>query len=52
MTRKYYLNAFNIPKIETGDVVFDAKQNKIAEVRCFKEGHLLEKYSPKFKTKF
>jgi len=24
--------------------------NKINEVRCFKEGYLLEKYSPKFNT--
>jgi hypothetical protein len=32
------------------EVVYDAKQNKIIEVRCFKEGHLLEKYSPNFKT--
>jgi hypothetical protein len=32
------------------EVVYDAKQNKITEVRCFKEGHLLEKYSPNFKT--
>jgi len=34
------------------EVVYDAKQNKITEVRCFKEGHLLEKYSPNFKTEF
>ena len=27
-------------------------KNKITEVRCFKEGHLLEKYSPKFNTEF
>ena len=33
------------------EVVYDAKQNKITEARCFKEGHLLDKYSPKFKTK-
>jgi len=32
------------------EVVYEAKQNKITEVRCFKEGHLLEKYSPNFKT--
>jgi len=32
------------------EVVYDAKLNKITEVRCFKEGHLLEKYSPNFKT--
>ena len=34
------------------EVVYDAKQNKITEVKCFKEGHLLEKYSPKFNTEF
>jgi len=33
------------------EVVYDAKQNKVTEVRCFKEGHLLEKYSPNFNTK-
>ena len=27
------------------EVVYDAKQNKITEVRCFKEGHRLDKYS-------
>ena len=32
------------------EVVYDAKQNKITEDRCFKEGHLLDKYSPNFKT--
>lgn len=26
------------------------KRNKITEVRCFKEGHLLDKYSPRFET--
>jgi len=30
------------------EVVYDAKQNKIAEVRCFKEGHRLDKYSINF----
>ena len=34
------------------EVIYDAKHNKITEVRCFKEGHLLEKYSPKFNTEF
>jgi len=32
------------------EVVYDTKQNEITEVRCFKEGHLLEKYSPKINT--
>jgi len=32
------------------EVVYDAKVNKIIEVRSFKEGHLLEKYSPNIKT--
>ena len=32
------------------EVVYDAKQNKVTEVRCFKEGHLLDKYFPNFKT--
>jgi len=32
------------------EVAYDAKVNKITEVRSFKEGHLLEKYSPNFKT--
>ncbi len=30
------------------EVVYDAKENKITEVRSFKEGHLLDKYVPKF----
>ena len=34
------------------EVVYDAKQNKITEVRCFKEGHLLDKYSPNLKTEY
>ena len=34
------------------EVVYDAKQNKITEVRCFKEGCLLDKYSPDIKTEF
>jgi len=34
------------------EVVYDAKQNKITEVRCFKEGHRLDKYSPNFKTQY
>jgi len=34
------------------EVVYDAKQNKITEARCFKEGHLLDKYSPNFNTEF
>ena len=42
----YAINMFFV------EVVYDAKQNKITEVRCFKEGHLLEKYSPNFKTEF
>jgi len=29
-------------------VVYDAKQNKVTEVRCFKEGHRLDKYSVNF----
>ncbi len=32
------------------EVVYDAKENKITEVRSFKEGHLLDKYSPNIKT--
>jgi hypothetical protein len=32
------------------EVVYDAKENKIRKVRSFKEGHLLDKYSPNFKT--
>ncbi len=32
------------------EVVYDAKVNKITEVRSFKEGHRLDKYSPNFKT--
>jgi hypothetical protein len=34
------------------EVVYDAKKNKVTEVRCFKEGHLLDKYSPNLKTEF
>ena len=34
------------------EVVYDAEQNKITEVRCFKEGHRLDKYSPNFKTEY
>ena len=34
------------------ELVYDAKQNKITEVRCFKEGHRLDKYSPKFNTEY
>ena len=34
------------------EVVYDAKQNKVTEVRCFKEGNWLDKYSPNFKTEF
>ena len=29
-------------------VVYDAKENKIMEVRSFIEGHLLDKYLPNF----
>ena len=32
------------------EVVYDSKTNKITEVRCFKEGHRLDKYSPNFTT--
>ena len=28
------------------EVVYDSVSNKITEVRSFKEGHLLNKYSP------
>ena len=31
------------------EVVYDAKHNQITEVRCFKEGHRLDKYSINFK---
>ena len=34
------------------EVVYDAVKNKIIEVRCFKEGHRLDKYSPNFKTEY
>jgi hypothetical protein len=33
------------------EIVYDTKLNKITEVRCFKEGHLLDKYSANFKAK-
>ena len=32
------------------EVVCDSVNNQITEVRFFKEGHLLDKYSPNFKT--
>ena len=34
------------------EVVYNGEENKIVEVRSFKEGHLLDKYSPKFNTEF
>ena len=34
------------------EVVYDAKHNKITEVRCFKEGHLLDKYFPNFNKEY
>ena len=34
------------------EVVYDGKENKIIEVRSFKQGHRLDKYSPNFKTIF
>ncbi len=38
----YAINMFFV------EVVYDAKVNKIIEVRSFKEGHCLDKYAPKF----
>ncbi len=34
------------------EVVYDSKTNKIIENRPFKQGHRIDKYSPKFKSKF
>jgi len=34
------------------EVVYDAKENKIREVRSFKEGHRIDKYSLNFKIEF
>ena len=36
----------------TAPIRKDEEENKIVEVRSFKEGHLLDKYSPKFNTEF
>jgi len=34
------------------ELVYDADKNKIIEVRNFKSGHRLDKYSPNFKTEY
>jgi len=34
------------------EVVYDSVKNQITEIRNFKEGHRLDKYSPNFKTEY
>jgi len=43
------INCYAIDKFFV-EVVYDAKINKITEVRSFKEGHCLDKYFPNFST--
>ena len=47
----YGINLYSIDMFFV-EVVYDAKANRIIENRPFKEGHLLDKYSPNLKTEY
>jgi hypothetical protein len=42
----YAINMFFV------ELVYDKDKNKVIEVRSFKSGHRLDKYSPNFKTEY
>ncbi len=50
VTDKERINCYAIDMFFV-EVVYDSEEIKIVEVRSFKEGYLLDKYSPNFKTK-
>ncbi len=47
ITKDIRINCYAIDKFFV-EVVYDGKFNTITEVRSFKYGHSLDKYSPKF----
>ena len=47
ITQDIKINCYAIDKFFV-DVVYDAENNTITEVRSFKYGHSLDKYAPKF----
>ena len=47
VTEDIRINCYAIDKFFV-EVVYDLEQNVIAEIRSFKSGHSLDKYSPKF----
>jgi hypothetical protein len=47
ITKEISINCYAIEKFFV-EIVYDSKTNSITEVRSFKYGHSLEKYSPKF----
>ena len=48
VTKDVRINCYAIDKFFV-EVVYDGEQNVITEVRSFKSGYSLEKYSPSFK---
>ena len=49
ITKKEKINCYAIDMFFV-EVVYDGKENKIIEVRSFKGGHRLDKYSRNFTT--
>ena len=47
ITKDIRINCYAIDRFFV-EVVYDAEHNTITEVRSFKSGHLLDKYSAKF----